>query len=383
MRLELLSLSCLRSLVELELRDCNLRAVPNDIDSLHLLEGLNLSKNDFVCLPESIIRLSKLKFIYIENCTSLRSLPQIPLSTLSIWANGCTSLETLPNQLKQESFFEPNVYLLNCFKLADNQGFSDSFLTFLSCYFQELCYNDFSGTNRYDLVVPGRKFPKWFSDQSAGASLTLQVPPNFYENCLAVGICAAFEHLPSGLGALFGSGSHDRTRHKLLCYISHSECISFPFPENFGQVESRHLWLVYLRREFFRKYHVYDSVLQIKFKTEGTGLTVKKCGAHLVYKQDIERLSQTNEMDFDSYDNHLKSAVPADGTSRIEPSHDGNYDGAGPSGEGSSNELRGESSNDGAGPSGEGSSNGMTGTKRIRRPNRMLRLGNWFGNLRR
>ena len=138
MRLELPSLSCLRSLVKLELRDCNLQVVPDDIDSLHLLEKLNLSENNFVCLPESIIRLSKLEDIYIENCTSLRSLPQIPLSTLSIWANGCTSLETLPNQLKQESFFEPNVYLLNCFKLADNQGFSDKFLTWLSCYFQVL-----------------------------------------------------------------------------------------------------------------------------------------------------------------------------------------------------------------------------------------------------
>ena len=126
-RVELPSLSCLHSLVELELRDCNLRAVHNDIDSLHLLKKLNLSKNNFVCLPESIVRLSKLKDIYIENCTSFQSLPQIPLSTQSIWANGCTSLETLPNQLKQESFFEPNVYLLNCFKLADNQAFSNKF----------------------------------------------------------------------------------------------------------------------------------------------------------------------------------------------------------------------------------------------------------------
>ncbi|KAL0006306.1 hypothetical protein SO802_013867 [Lithocarpus litseifolius] len=403
-RWELPPLSCLRSLVKLELRDCNLQAVPNDIDGLHLLEGLNLSENNFVCLPESIVRLSKLKVIYIENCTSLRSLPQIPLSTLSIWANGCTSLETLPNQLKQESFFEPNVYLLNCFKLADNQGFSDKFLTLLSCYFQELCYNDFSGTNRYDLVVPGRKFPKWFSHQSEGDSVTLQVPPNFGEKCLAIGLCAAFEHLPSGVGALFGSGSHDRTRHMLFCYIpfyslhskskhdrftdrltdrfaafDDSECISFPFPENFGHVESRHLWLIYLRREFFREDRVYGSVLQIKFETEGTGLTVKKCGAHLVYKQDIERLSQTNEMDYDSYDNHLNSAVPADGTSRVEPSHDDNYDGAGPGGQGSSNVGV-------VGHSGEGSSNGTTGTKRKRMepPNIVEKsMENWFRNLRR
>ena len=242
--------------------------------------------------------------------------------------------------------------------------------------FQELCYNDFSGTNSYDLVVPGRKLPKWFSHQSAGASVTLQAPLNFDEKCLAIGMCAAFEHLPSGLGGLFDSGSHDRTRHMLFCSISlhprsgfdrfmgytDSKCISFPFSENFGPVESRHLWLIYVRREFFDKieYCAYSNVLreieekkcdlQIEFHTEGTGLTVTNCGAHFVFKQDIEDLIQTNEMDFVSNDYHLNSVVPAYGTSRVEPSHDGNYDGAGPSGEGSP-------SDDGAGSSGKGSFN--------------------------
>ena len=231
--------------------------------------------------------------------------------------------------------------------------------------------------------------------------MTLPVPPNFDEKCWAIGMCAAFEHLPSGLGGVFDSESHDRTRHVLFCSIAfypngeldkstafNRERISFSFPKKKGQVESRHLWLIHLRRELFRK--IIDSVfkqdievllkigengfdLRIEFQTEGTGLTVMKCGAYFVFKQDIEDLIQTNEMDF-FCDNHLNSAVPADGTSRVEQSHDDNYDGAGPSGEGSSNELRGESSNDGAGPSGEGSSNGMTGTKRIWHPNRMSRL---------
>nr|POF04640.1 hypothetical protein CFP56_38485 [Quercus suber] len=199
---------------------------------------------------------------------------------------------------------------------------------------------------------------------------------------------AAFEHLPSGLGGLFDSGSHDRTRHMLSCSIPlHPKSGSdrfmvytrkFPSPENFGPVESRHLWLIYVRREFFDNFELGENgfYFQIEFQTEGTGLMVTNCRAHFVFKQDIEDLSKTNEMDFVFYDNHLNSEVPADGSSRVEPSHDGNYDGAGPSGEGSSNELRGESSNDGAGPSGEGSSNGMTGTKRIWRPNRMPRLGN-------
>ena len=152
--------------------------------------------------------------------------------------------------------------------------------------FQELCYYDFSGTNSYDLVVPGRKLPKWFSHQSAGASATLQAPPNFDEKCLAIGMCAAFEHLPSGLGGLFDGGSHDRMRHMLFCSIalrpksefdrfmrytdSKSKCISFPLPENFGPIESRHLWLIYVRREFFDKieYCAYSDRLH-KFGENG------------------------------------------------------------------------------------------------------------------
>ena len=58
-----LPLSCLHSLVRLELRNCNLQAVPKNIDGLHLLENLNLCENNFVCFPKSIIRLSKLKDI--------------------------------------------------------------------------------------------------------------------------------------------------------------------------------------------------------------------------------------------------------------------------------------------------------------------------------
>ncbi|XP_050273661.1 disease resistance protein Roq1-like isoform X3 [Quercus robur] len=370
---ELPSLSCLSSLVKLELRDCNLRAIPNDIDSLHLLEKLNLSQNNFVCLPESIIRLSQLRDMYIENCTSLLSLPQIPLSTRSIWANGCTSLEAFPNELKQGNYFEPTIYLLNCFKLVDNQGFSDKLFGMLLHHFEDLCYDDVSGTNRYDLVVPGKKLPKWFSHQNEGDSVTLQVPPNFDEKCLAIGICAAFKHLPSGQGGLFDSGSHDRTRHKLFCSIAlhpksgsdrfrvyaNSKRISFPFPKNFDPVESRHLWLIYVRREFLHKnkYCAYSNELheieekkcdlQIKFHTEGTGLTFTNCGAHFVFKQDIEGLIRTNKMDFVSN---------GEGSFSDEPGH-----------------------------SGEGSSNVMTGTKRKWNRKRigslMLHSGNWFGNL--
>ena len=218
--------------------------------------------------------------------------------------------------------------------------------------------------------------------------MTVQLPPSF-ENCFAIGLCAAFEHPPSGLGGLFG-------RLYLVCSIrlypysgldssaALEEWVTFALPEKIDQVIPRHIWLIYLRREYFGEFlEGPDKILEIKFypqiqlesmtsfktestgsvhsngsheieenefdhqtefKTEGTGLKVNKCGVHFVFKQDIEDLSQTNEMDFFSN---------GEGSFSDEPGH------------------------------GEGSSNVMTGTQRIWNLNRigsfMLRLGNCLG----
>nr|POE57591.1 hypothetical protein CFP56_32924 [Quercus suber] len=80
-----LSLSnCASSLTNLFLNDCNLKAISNDIGSLFSLIWLDLSGNDFVCLPESIIQLLKLKLMNLNNRTSLRSLPKLPLNIAEV-----------------------------------------------------------------------------------------------------------------------------------------------------------------------------------------------------------------------------------------------------------------------------------------------------------
>ncbi|KAK4570777.1 hypothetical protein RGQ29_029574 [Quercus rubra] len=103
-----LSLSPASSLFTLDLTDCNLKAIPKDIGSLFSLTWLVLSGNDFVCLPESIIRLSKLKWMELNNCTSLRSLPKLPLNIQRVEAGGCISLEMLPDPLKPSGSFGRN-----------------------------------------------------------------------------------------------------------------------------------------------------------------------------------------------------------------------------------------------------------------------------------
>ena len=121
------SLSGLCSLTKLNLSDCNFKAIPDDIGCLFSLEKIDLQGNSFVCLPDSIDRLCKLKSMNLDNCSSLRTMPNLPLSVVYIWGHGCTSLETVPDLLKPDSLCEVELFLSNCSKLADNQGLIDMF----------------------------------------------------------------------------------------------------------------------------------------------------------------------------------------------------------------------------------------------------------------
>ena len=70
----------------------------------------------------------------LENCRNLQSLPKVPLNIDDILADNCTSLETLPDQQKPNDSFEPSLYILNCFKLADNQSCIDILLAVIKKY---------------------------------------------------------------------------------------------------------------------------------------------------------------------------------------------------------------------------------------------------------
>ena len=106
----------------LDLSDCRLLAIPNNIGCLYNLGSLNLSRDDFVSLPESISHLFKLSGLLLDGCKRLRSLPNLPPYVYNISVNNFTSLERLPGP---KNIFRPDHFLLcfkcnNYFKLADN-----------------------------------------------------------------------------------------------------------------------------------------------------------------------------------------------------------------------------------------------------------------------
>ena len=117
------SLSGLCSLTCLDLRFCNLQSIPDEIGCLSSLLELNLEGNNFICLPRSLIQLSNLRGLGLNFCTSLRSLPKLPLNIEGIDARCCASLETL--SIRPEDKFVPALNLTNCIKLIENQDYSD------------------------------------------------------------------------------------------------------------------------------------------------------------------------------------------------------------------------------------------------------------------
>ena len=127
MGLLLSSLFGLSSLTELNVSNCNLKEIPNDIGCMFSLKNLDLIGNNFGCLPKSISQLSNLNCLWVDNCMSLQSFPNLPLNIGVIFGFGCSSLESLPDQLRLNSSFKPELALSSCNKLADNQGFIDLF----------------------------------------------------------------------------------------------------------------------------------------------------------------------------------------------------------------------------------------------------------------
>uniref|UniRef100_A0A2N9GRV5 C-JID domain-containing protein n=1 Tax=Fagus sylvatica TaxID=28930 RepID=A0A2N9GRV5_FAGSY len=337
------SLLSLCSLSELDVRDCNLKAIPNDIGCLFSLRNLYLCGNKFVSLPESINQLSNLERMYVTNCTSLLSLPKLPSSIEGIEADNCSSLEMLPDLLKPNNSLGPSwLTLQNCFKLADNQGFIDIFVARI---IKHLLLGLFRPTTMYKIIIPGSEIPEWFSHQSMGAEVNIKEPVHLCNEWMGIvacfvfyqshfNVCLNFYLIANGYHifpiAGIGSDSKVLSDHLMLVYMS---------PSFYDATDMKYLWKCDANG---------FSRIGIRIQVNNPGLEVKKCGFRMVYKKDIEDLNRitaqcrnNNITPYEGIDvlhhNFDNSAVVEKGK-KIKRSHD-DYDGARPSGEGSSNDI--------------------------------------------
>ncbi|XP_075649161.1 TMV resistance protein N-like [Castanea sativa] len=285
------SLFGLSSLRELNLSNCSLKEIPNDIGSLFSLKDLYLTGNNFGCLPESIAQLSNLNDLRVDNCANLQSFPTLPLNIGYIAGFGCSSLETVPDLLRPNSSFEPKLLLSNCSKLTGNQRFIDLFFSVIKKSTQGLSPN-YRG-ERYDVVFPGSEIPEWFSHQCMGNEVNIMEPfSHLCNDWIGIAVCIVFCPLPhhqipydpvfykfsaNGKDMSFGLSISDR-----FVAVSDHIWLSYVLPQHFSENGEESLWEYDANgfRGIGIKIHKSDSSL------------VKKCGLRVVYKKDIEDLNR-------------------------------------------------------------------------------------------
>ena len=128
--------------------------------------------------------------------------------------------------------------------------------------------NDDSGW--FDAIVPGSSIPEWFT-QSLGCSVTVELPPH---RLVGLAVCVVFDRM----GKFGGSA-----------YFSMNESGGFSLDNTASMHFSKadHIWFGY--QSLFRLgYSRSIDHLKVSFAgSNGTGEGVKKCGARLVFEQDV------------------------------------------------------------------------------------------------
>ncbi|XP_043700086.1 probable disease resistance protein RPP1 [Telopea speciosissima] len=142
-----------------------------DFGMLSYLVWLNLGNNNFSGLPDDFGGLSSLKELYLQNCTSLQSLPKLPSSLIVLDVANCISLERVPDILHLK--YLEKLCLNNCWKLSEVEGLIG--LPSLRLLFMHGCSTSLGDTLRNKLfqdvyghiehlTLPGGAIPDRFKD---------------------------------------------------------------------------------------------------------------------------------------------------------------------------------------------------------------------------
>nr|XP_011458731.1 PREDICTED: TMV resistance protein N-like isoform X2 [Fragaria vesca subsp. vesca] len=301
------------SLWSLELADCHLSqgVIPDDIGyCFPSLYGLRLDGNDFITLPASIKCLSKLAAINLTGCKRLQQLPDLPSNWyLQVWADDCDSLKKLSEPSQQgtsSNLVGFRLSTVNCFGLIDSEGFTNGIFSMLRRLASQGISRDFlsySCTVRpsFDILSPGSRISEWFDIRSEGGSLTVELPPD-RKNCkskwMGIVFCVVFadlkephtlendEFVIEGLSPAVGvKHIHDSKKH--FMHLTNTK----------RHMKGDHLWVSFMPRgqirdttscSFTFSFDAYcDSWRHPRIPCPNC---VKRCGARLLYKEDLKNL---------------------------------------------------------------------------------------------
>ncbi|XP_059453463.1 TMV resistance protein N-like [Corylus avellana] len=312
------SLSGLGSLVSLDLSDCNMGdgALPDDISCLSSLQSLNLSKNHFTCLPESISQLPKLKVLYLDNCSRLESLANIPLSTQSVMARHCTSLINYSNQIIVWTSGEPGLTFINCLNSADDidEESKGRELSLRDIHFKPLLQRYMEGQIRqvdgmYS-VSPQTEIPKWFTHQNkSGSSVPIRLPDRQDENYSSWRGIALF--IVFKVKNIVPRGHDSKSFHEFIYHLDNDGGLQ-DYPLIIINVPKDKLYALsyglrlYVSNARFRDHLDERGCISPSITISSSDVEIQKCGARLVYEEDMVEFVQNLTQETSGSPEHLR-----------------------------------------------------------------------------
>ncbi|XP_068342846.1 TMV resistance protein N-like [Pyrus communis] len=129
------------------------------------LTSLDLSRNNFVSLPDCISKVVNLETLYLKDCKRLREIPVLPPKLKELYLDDCTSLEKIP---KLPPSLE-NLSLCNCFGLSGDE---------VAKLENNLLNEEILPRSQLYIHYPGNEVPKWFS-YTSNHPTTIQPLPEY------------------------------------------------------------------------------------------------------------------------------------------------------------------------------------------------------------
>ncbi|KAL5776105.1 hypothetical protein ACOSP7_009031 [Xanthoceras sorbifolium] len=211
MNLLLLPSLGLCSLKNLDLTNCGIAKIPDNLTHLSQLRRLYLGSNKFESMPANVENLFNLEYLDISYCQRPQFLPKLP--SISINTVNCISLEvsqflSVPYTITRASKFY--VSFANCFKLYRN-GLKDIVedvlqkIQSLVTLWTKQPYLKMSQMIIFmvqhvkslpvaSICFPGSEISEWFSFRSSGSLITEELPPGWNNNkFVGFALCAVIE----------------------------------------------------------------------------------------------------------------------------------------------------------------------------------------------
>ncbi|KAK3431400.1 hypothetical protein EUGRSUZ_E03278 [Eucalyptus grandis] len=171
-----------RRLMLLTLKRCNLSEVEflESFSSFPELQSLELDYNKFADLPRCINKYYRLNFLGVKGCELLQEIPQLPPNVSKLSADGCKSLQKLPD-LGQLSHINL-VRLSSCCELFRKGVDMDDVAT--ASLLEKLP----KMIGHVDICLIGREMPKWILPCEED-SISFMIPQELYGEFKGVALC--------------------------------------------------------------------------------------------------------------------------------------------------------------------------------------------------